>query len=110
MKLITKVKDVDDFGKAKISGNLYQYSHHYPRVEPQDFIIYYYPADNMMGIYQVTKETEAYSKDGFTYYEGEMLRSEKSIQEFVDSTKRHNLEAGKIFEKTILDLMKNYGR
>ncbi len=38
MKIVTKVKGVDDFGKEKMSGNVYKYSHHYPRINEGDFL------------------------------------------------------------------------
>ena len=41
MKIVTKVKGKDDFGREKISGNVWKYSHHYPRVSKGDYILYY---------------------------------------------------------------------
>jgi len=105
MSIVTKVKNKDDFGKRKIGGNVYEYSHHYPRMAKNDFLIYYYPENRAIGIYQVTAEEEFYEKDGFQYCRGRMARYEKSAAEFVDFIKERNAKLATQFETIIMDLI-----
>ena len=108
MNIITKVKGVDDFGKEKISGNLFQYSHHYPRTSKGDFLIYFYPKNNAIGIYQAKEELEYYNKDGFQYCRGTMARYDKSALEFIEFIKTKNIELAKTSEKVINNLFEKY--
>lgn len=108
MKIVTKVKGVDDFGREKISGNVFKYSHHYPRINEGDFLIYFYPKDNMLGIYLAKEELEYYFKDGFQFCSGKMCRYEKTPLDFIKMMKSKNIELGELFEKTINDLIDKY--
>ena len=82
MKIILKIKGVDDFGKENSINGLYKYSHHYPKTYKGDILIYYYPRGDsssttgrlMIGAYLVTDDKEHYYKDGFTYESGLMQR------------------------------------
>jgi hypothetical protein len=73
-KVVLKTRGVDDFGREQICGLLFKYSHHYPRVEPDDIILYWDPKDLTLGMYVALNETEYYYKDGFQYCAGRMLR------------------------------------
>jgi hypothetical protein len=108
MKIVTKVKGIDDFGKEKISGNVFKYSHHHPRINEGDFLIYFYPKDNAIGIYQAKEELEYYYKDGFQYCSGKMYRYEKSALDFIEWIKSKNVELADTFEKTMNDLIEKY--
>lgn len=105
MNIVTKIKGKDDFGKKKIGGNVFEYSHHIPRMVKNDFIIYYYPETKAIGIYQVTSEEEFYEKDGFQYCRGRMARYEKSAAEFVDFIKEKNEKLGNKFEEIIMKVI-----
>lgn len=105
MKIVTKVKGIDDFGKERVRGNLFQYSHHYPRVNDGDFLIYFYPEDKAIGIYQAKEETEYYSKDGFQYCSGKMHRYEKDPMDFIEWIKSTNVALALEFENTMNGLI-----
>lgn len=106
MKITTMIKDVDDFGREQINGNLYRYSQHYPRVEKDDIILYFFPKNRAVGIYEVKEETEFYSKDGFQFCSGKMIRFNGEAHEFVSSHK--NQEIAKKVETEILRVVKEY--
>lgn len=80
MKIILKVKGVDDFGRESIEARVDRYSQHYPAMDVNDIIVYYYPPMSkgnrnlVIRVCQVTKITETYSKDGFYYEEGLMKK------------------------------------
>lgn len=108
MKIVAKVKGVDDFGKERLSGNIYQYTHSYPRIAEGDFLIYFYPKDNALGIYQAKDELEYYYDDGFQYCRGKMCRYEKTPLDFFEWIKSKDLELARAFEKTINDLINKH--
>jgi len=109
MKIVTFVKGHDDFGREKISGNVYEYSHHYPRINNGDLLLYYFPQGGALGIYQTKEELEHYSDvEGFQYCRGKICRWEGKQLEFVDLMKAQNLAIGNDLEKTICDLLDKY--
>jgi hypothetical protein len=107
-KIITNVKDVDDFGKKQLNENTYEYSQHFPRVIENDILIYYYPKINALGIYQATKELEYYYKDGFQYCRGLMIKYQGSGEQFIELIKSRDIETGNMIEKTIYDLVSKH--
>lgn len=108
MSIYTNVKDVNDFGKRKIVNNLYEYEQRHARPKQGDLIVYYYPNDNMLGVYQVTKELEYYNKDGYEYSRGEMLRVERSAEQLINDLKKTHLGFANELEKVIIDLINKY--
>ena len=110
MKIVTKVKGVDDFRKEKMSGNVFKYSHHYPRINEGDFLIYFYPKDNAIGIYQAKEELEYYYKDGFQYCSGKMCRYEKSLIEFIEWVESIDSKSALTFSKIVDGLIQRYSK
>jgi len=109
MSIHTFVKDVNDFGKKPIQNNLYEYEQHSPRPNVGDTLIYFYPNENKLGIYTVTKELEFYKdREDFTYCRGEMLRCERTPEQVIDDLKKTHLGFAMELQKTIIDLLKKY--
>ncbi len=120
MKVILKIKGVDDFGKENAQST-YKYSHHHPKTYKGDVIIYYYPKGDststtgklMIGSYLVTKETEHYYKDGFSYEEGLMQRltgPERSggFTEWHLSIRKSHPKIWQIIEDLVVNTLKKY--
>lgn len=108
MRIVTKVKGEDDYGRVKLYGNVYQYGHSYPRVEKGDFILYYSPTENSLGIYQVKEETEYYFKDGYQYCEGNMIRFKKAPMDFINLIEKTDPSLAMVFINTIENLIEKH--
>jgi len=97
------VKGKDDFGREKISGNMFQYSQHYPRPVVGDLQIYLFPKDRTIGIYEVKQELEHYlDGEGFQYCRGTMARWEGQPVDYVELMKKNHPEAGAKLEAMIV--------
>ncbi len=110
MKIVTNVKGVTDFGKRSINDSLYEYSQHYPRVEKGDILLYYYPQDNAMGIYIADRELEYYSRDGFQYCRGTMIRYSKSAMEFCEELQQTDPQVALAVIKELQDISEKYSK
>lgn len=74
MKIVTKVKGIHEFGKKSITNNVCEYELFSPRMCENDILIYYYPQEEVIGIYQVTKELSYFNKDDLQVCRGLMNR------------------------------------
>lgn len=108
MRIVTKVKGEDDYGRVMLYGNVYQYEHAYPRVEKGDFILYYSPTEKSLGIYQVKEETDYYNKDGYQYCQGEMIRFKKTPMDFINLVEKTDPNLARVFVNTIENLISKY--
>jgi hypothetical protein len=84
MNIATKVKGIDDFGKTIVRKGVYRYEHSCPIMKENDFLIYFYPNENSVGIYQVTGEISFYYKDGFQMCSGNMYRYPTTPEETIN--------------------------
>lgn len=107
MQIVLKVKNIHDFGKKKLKGNMYEYEHDFPRINKGDFLIYFYPENNAIGVYKAIKETEYYLKDGFQNCKGIMERFELSAIEFIEWVKKNiSIELSETFDYEFNQLLK----
>ena len=110
MRIISKIKGVDDFGKETINKYVSKYEHHYPRMQENDILIYYYPKDNAIGLYQVEKELTYYYKDGFQHTTGLMNKLNLgTIQECIADIERQNYDLAKEIVQKVMEIFKRYG-
>ncbi len=108
------IKGQDDFGKEQINNREAVYSQHSPRSRVNDIHIYYYPRTASVGIYQVTKETQYYYKEGFSYIQGRMnnLIGRETPNDLIirlkSSDKPNIVELGTKLEDIVYELAKKY--
>lgn len=96
MKIVTKIKGVDSFGRRNINNNVCEYQLHYPRMEENDILIYYYPQENVIGIYQVTEELSYFNKDDLQVCTGLMNRiNPGSLANCIANIERQNFGLAK---------------
>ena len=111
MSIYTFVKGVNNFGKEQVVGSLYKYNLHYPRPVKNDIMIYFYPNDRQLGIYQVQEETDYYFKDGFQFCEGKMVRliqDNETPEYYLNRLAENNKEHTKKLSNIIDDLVAKY--
>lgn len=111
MKIVSKIKGVDDFGKEIINTNVAKYEHHYPRMQKNDILIYYYPKENAIGLYQVTNELTYYYKDGFQHTSGLMNKLNKgTFHDCIANIESQNYNLAKEIVHKIDEILEKYNK
>ena len=118
MKVVLKVKGVDDFGRVNVSGHVDKYSQHFPAMDINDILIYYYPPGSKgnknitIRVCQVTKIIERYTKEeGFYYEEGlakKINPDNGDMNDWLRELHKTHPKAAKAMSDTINQAIKKY--
>lgn len=105
--ILTFVKDVNEFGKKLLSSDLFQYEHYSTRVYKGDLLIYFYPENNSLGIYEAQEETNSFVRDDLKWYEGKMIHLNHTCTpiECLNKIKAKDSQIGNELEKIIIKLV-----